>query len=147
MRGPHDLGGIDGFGPVAAETNEPVFHAAWEARALGVVLANGAIGEWTIDQTRAKRESLPPVAYWSLSYYEIWLAAMAELLKERGLASLDEIATGSSRGLLDLHKAHHEIGKVLCWRQDQDCPTDSRRPHKASRLCHGQAGPNRCHTW
>jgi nitrile hydratase beta subunit len=97
MRGPHDLGGMDGFGPVAPEPNEPIFHAAWEKRALGVVLANGAIGEWSIDQSRASREKLPPVAYWSLSYYEIWLAAMAELLKERGLVSLDELATGHSQ--------------------------------------------------
>jgi nitrile hydratase len=98
MRGPHDLGGVDGFGPVAPEPDEPIFHAAWEKRALGVVLANGAIGEWSIDQSRAKRENLPPVAYWSLSYYEIWLAAMAEMLKERGLVSLDELATGHSQG-------------------------------------------------
>jgi len=98
MRGPHDLGGVDGFGPVAPEAKEPIFHAPWEKRALGVVLANGAINEWTIDQSRAKRESLSPVAYWSMSYYEIWLAAMAELLKERGLVSLSELATGHSAG-------------------------------------------------
>jgi nitrile hydratase subunit beta len=98
MRGPHDLGGMDGFGPVMPEPNEPIFHAYWEKRTLGIVLANGAIGEWTLDQTRAKRESLPPVAYWTLSYYEIWLAAMAELLKERGLVTLNELATGHSEG-------------------------------------------------
>jgi nitrile hydratase beta subunit len=98
MRGPHDLGGMVGFGPVAPEPNEPIFHAEWEKRALGVVLANGAIGEWSIDQSRAGRERLPPVAYWTLSYYEIWLAGMAELLKERGLVSLDELATGHSEG-------------------------------------------------
>ncbi len=96
MRGPHDLGGVDGFGPVVPEPNEPIFHSSWEKRALGVVLANGAIGEWSLDQTRAKRESLPAVAYWTLSYYEIWLAAMAELLKERGIVSLAELATGRS---------------------------------------------------
>ena len=63
MRGPHDLGGVDGFGPVAPESNEPLFHAAWERRALGVVLANGAIGEWTIDQSRAKRESVATTTF------------------------------------------------------------------------------------
>lgn len=94
MRGPHDLGGVGGFGPVQPERDEPLFHEPWERRALGVVLATGALGEWSIDQSRAKRESLAPVAYWTLSYYEIWLAGMAELLKERGLVSLDEIASG-----------------------------------------------------
>lgn len=36
MNGPQDLGGQMGFGPVAPEPNEPLFHADWEKRALGV---------------------------------------------------------------------------------------------------------------
>ena len=34
MDGVHDLGGMDNFGPVRPEADEPVFHADWEARAL-----------------------------------------------------------------------------------------------------------------
>ena len=30
MNGVHDMGGMHGFGPVAAEPNEPVFHHDWE---------------------------------------------------------------------------------------------------------------------
>ena len=30
MNGIHDLGGMQGFGPVEREENEPVFHADWE---------------------------------------------------------------------------------------------------------------------
>ena len=36
MNGPQDLGGQMGFGAIAPEPNEPIFHAAWERRALGV---------------------------------------------------------------------------------------------------------------
>ena len=32
--GVHDLGGMQGFGPVEIETDEPVFHADWERRGL-----------------------------------------------------------------------------------------------------------------
>jgi hypothetical protein len=32
MNGVHDMGGMDGFGPIPIEQNEPVFHAEWEAR-------------------------------------------------------------------------------------------------------------------
>ena len=32
MNGVHDMGGMHGMGPVRAETNEPVFHEAWEGR-------------------------------------------------------------------------------------------------------------------
>ena len=30
MDGVHDLGGVNGFGPVQREENEPVFHEDWE---------------------------------------------------------------------------------------------------------------------
>jgi hypothetical protein len=65
MNGPHDLGGQMGFGPVAPETDEPVFHADWERRALGVTLASGTLGAWTIDESRHARESLHPATYYS----------------------------------------------------------------------------------
>ncbi|MES1151835.1 MAG: hypothetical protein ABUL54_08070, partial [Dongia sp.] len=28
----HDMGGMDGFGSIEREADEPVFHAAWERR-------------------------------------------------------------------------------------------------------------------
>ena len=74
MNGVHDMGGLQGFGPVAPEADEPLFHAAWERRALGLTLAMGATGQWNIDQSRAARESLPPAQYLASSYYQIWLA-------------------------------------------------------------------------
>ena len=46
MNGPQDLGGMMGFGPVTPEANEPVFHAEWEKRALGIALAFGAARLW-----------------------------------------------------------------------------------------------------
>lgn len=85
MRGPQDLGGRMGFGPVAPEANEPLFHADWEARALGITLACGALGHWTLDESRHARESLPPAVYYSASYYEIWTRALEVLLNRHGL--------------------------------------------------------------
>jgi nitrile hydratase len=32
MNGVHDMGGMDGFGAVVPEQDEPVFHADWERR-------------------------------------------------------------------------------------------------------------------
>jgi len=83
-----------GFGPVKAEPNEPVFHADWEKRALGVTLASGALGEWNIDISRHARETLHPADYLSSSYYEIWIKALSKLLASRGLVSAEEIAAG-----------------------------------------------------
>jgi nitrile hydratase len=94
MNGPHDLGGAMGFGPVAPEPNEPLFHAAWEKRALAVTLACGGLGAWTIDESRHARESLPPAQYLSSSYYAIWIAALETLLKRHGFVSDEERAAG-----------------------------------------------------
>jgi len=87
-----DLGGRAGFGAVTPEPEGELFHAAWEPRALALTLAMGATGSWNIDASRAARETLPNYA--ALSYYEIWIGALENLLAERGLVAADELAAG-----------------------------------------------------
>lgn len=94
MNGPQDLGGQMGFGPVAPEANEPVFHADWEKRALGVTLTAGAMGHWNIDESRHARESLHPADYYASSYYEIWIKALETLLDRHGFVNPAERAEG-----------------------------------------------------
>jgi nitrile hydratase len=94
MNGVHDMGGMQGFGPVQPEADEPWFHAPWERRALGLTLALGASGQWNIDQSRSARESLPPAVYLGSSYYEIWIRALEVLLLQRGLVSDEELRRG-----------------------------------------------------
>ena len=44
MNGAHDMGGMHGFGPVQPEgAGEPLFHAPWERRALGLTLAKNLL--------------------------------------------------------------------------------------------------------
>jgi nitrile hydratase subunit beta len=97
VNGAQDLGGMMGFGPIAPEKDEPVFHAEWEKRALAVTLAAGALGEWSVDRSRLMRESLHPVDYLTSSYYEVWIKALEQLLVAHGLATAEEIARGQSR--------------------------------------------------
>ena len=94
MNGPHDLGGQMGFGPVAPEANEPIFHAEWEKRALGVTLCAGAMGAWTIDESRHMRENLHPADYYASSYYEIWIKALERLLARHAFVSAADLAQG-----------------------------------------------------
>ena len=94
MNGVHDMGGQQGFGPVLLEVNEPLFHAAWESRAMAVTVAMGASGQWNIDLSRAARESLPPAIYLSSTYYEIWIRALEKLMLERGMVTQAELASG-----------------------------------------------------
>ena len=94
MNGPHDLGGQMGLGPVAPEIDEPVFHAEWEKRALGLTLASGALGAWNIDESRHARENRHPVDYLSSSYYEIWIKGLERLLTRQGFVSERDLAEG-----------------------------------------------------
>lgn len=94
MNGPQDMGGRQGFGPVAPEKGEPVFHADWEKRALALTLAMGAAGKWTLDESRHARETLPPAEYLLFSYYEIWIAALTKLLIRHGLVTEEEASSG-----------------------------------------------------
>jgi nitrile hydratase len=94
MNGGQDLGGVHGLGPVRPEPNEPVFHAEWERRAMALTIATGMLGRWNIDRSRHARENRHPAAYLTLSYYELWLAGITQLLAEEGLVSADELAAG-----------------------------------------------------
>ena len=60
MDGIHDLGGMDGFGRIEAEPDEPVFHAAWEGRVMAMQRAMMYAGAWNIDMLRYAQERLPP---------------------------------------------------------------------------------------
>ena len=92
MNGGADLGGMMGFGPVVQEEDEPLFHAPWEARALGIVVALGACGQWNIDAARSAREDMHPGDYTRTPYYAIWLKAAKRLMVEKGMLTEAEIA-------------------------------------------------------
>ena len=95
MNGVHDMGGLQGFGPVRPEPNEPLFHADWEKRAMAITVAMGASGQWNIDLSRSARESLPPAVYLGSSYYEIWIRGLEALLLQRGMVSASELASAT----------------------------------------------------
>lgn len=80
-----DVGGRQGFGPVAPERDEPVFHHDWERDVFALTLAMGGTGAWTLDRSRYMRETLPPAQYYGASYYEIWFAALERLLADSGV--------------------------------------------------------------
>jgi nitrile hydratase beta subunit len=95
MNGVHDMGGMHGMGPIEHETNEPVFHARWEARAFALTLAMGAWRKWNIDASRHERELIPAAEYLRSSYYEKWIAGLVGLSVKSGLVLREEIVSGS----------------------------------------------------
>lgn len=94
MDGVHDLGGVEGFGPVLVEVDEPVFHHPWEGRVLGLRLLMGFWRRWNIDANRHSLERLAPSDYLSMSYYEKWMAGLVDISTEAGLITRDEVERG-----------------------------------------------------
>jgi nitrile hydratase subunit beta len=91
MNGPHDMGGMHGFGPIVREQNEPVFHEDWERTVVGIQRAIRARGIINIDESRHGIERMPPAEYLAASYYERWLSSLERNLVEKGLITRQEL--------------------------------------------------------
>jgi nitrile hydratase subunit beta len=85
-----DMGGMDGFGPIQREADEPVFHEPWEGRVFGMLITVALAGE-PVDSFRHRLESLDPAQYLSSSYYERFLSVMEGALVDAGTLSRQEI--------------------------------------------------------
>jgi nitrile hydratase beta subunit len=94
MNGVHDMGGMQGMGPIQYEKNEPVFHARWEARMRALSQAMWAWPQLNIDASRYQIEMIPPAEYLLNSYYENWFAGLTGLILKRGLVTSAEIESG-----------------------------------------------------
>lgn len=88
------MGGMDGFGKVEPEPNEPVFHENWEGRVMAMVRAMGAQGAFNIDMSRFYREALPPHVYLASSYYKKWFLGLEDLLVAKGYIAPDDVKSG-----------------------------------------------------
>ena len=90
MNGIHDLGGMDGFGPVVPERDEPVFHEGWERHVFATTLATmGPV--YNLDEFRHAIERMGNLHYLEGSYYEHWLASLETLLTEKGILDRAEL--------------------------------------------------------
>lgn len=92
MNGVHDMGGMQGMGPIQREQNEPVFHSPWEGRMFAIDRA--LVRKWNIDAGRHQIELIPSADYLRMSYYEKWLTRNIELLVKQGLVTREEISSG-----------------------------------------------------
>ena len=103
MKKVHDIGGSNEYGKIPFSVNskgdfiddEYVFKYSWHAKALAITLASGALGEWTLDESRHARECLPPKDYKNFTYYERWLASLVNLLINKKIVSLNDIISFS----------------------------------------------------
>jgi nitrile hydratase subunit beta len=93
MNGIHDMGGMQGMGPIEYEEKEPVFHAPWEGRVLAMTRAVTATGKLQ-GGLRPPIESLTAFEYLRMSYYEKWLASLTARVVASGLLTRAELENG-----------------------------------------------------
>ena len=84
------MGGLQGFGPVDMESDEPVFHEDWERRALRLMWAAAGAGHMA-GRFRHAIERMDPTWYLASPYYEHWLAATATAMVEAGVITQPEL--------------------------------------------------------
>lgn len=89
LRRHHDMGGLDA-GPVERAEHD---YAPWEKRtdAIMRLMSDPKRGVLTVDELRRAIEELGPGAYDDMSYYERWMAGIANLLIEKGVIHVDEL--------------------------------------------------------
>lgn len=82
-----DLGGAEGWGPVAPpREDEPVFAHEWEGRAFALTLLSmGRVSGQNLDAFRRALGDLDEDAYFADGYYGRWLNASEEMLIESGI--------------------------------------------------------------
>jgi hypothetical protein len=89
MRRHHDMGG-EPAGPVERTEHD---YAHWEKRVDAILrlLVSPPCKVMTVDELRRGIEELGPGAYDELSYYQRWIASIANNLLEKGVVTVDEL--------------------------------------------------------
>ena len=92
MDGVHDLGGVNGFGPVEIEVGEPVWHESWEPIAYAAIFVGaGTLNAFTIDELRHAIERMEPRHYFASTYYERIVTGVATLFVEKGILTGEDL--------------------------------------------------------
>ena len=122
MNGIHDMGGMHGFGPVPREEDEPVFHAPWEGRIFGIMLAVGPHRLFPRHGgLRAGLENLAPARYLASSYYERWVLALEGAVVEKGVVTAEELDARTEflhqkpEASLVRREDPEQVGRTLEW--------------------------------
>ena len=104
MDGVHDMGGMQGFGPVPL-TEDTVFDHEWQRRAFAMAELLAWSVPYAADTHRHAIERLAPVDYLGRNYFEKWAMATQTLVAEAGMADAGELASGQKS--FDIAQADH----------------------------------------
>ncbi len=93
MDGIHDMGGVEGYGPIPYTPNEEIdVGHRWESTAGAAVFALLRSGLTNIDAHRHRIERLDPDRYLPITYWGRWLAAVEAAMIEQQITTPAEVA-------------------------------------------------------
>jgi Nitrile hydratase beta subunit len=87
MRGYHDMGGL----PAGAVEKCEHAYAPWEKRTHALLILLMGRNVINVDELRRAIEALGAEEYDRMTYYERWIAAMTNLLLQKGALTTDEL--------------------------------------------------------
>ncbi len=102
--GVHDMGGMQGFGPVVVPGADAPYHHDWEARILALSVLTG-FERLRVNSGRADREEIPPAEYLAAGYFDRWVYST-----ERGLVENGAIQPGEVEAMIERLRAGEEVG-------------------------------------
>ncbi len=83
--GIHDMGGTQGWGRVAIEPDEPVFHEPWESKAFAFGALSARLSGTNLDAMRHAIDRHHPYDYLVDGYYGRWLGCVETMLVDSGV--------------------------------------------------------------
>ena len=138
--GYHDIGGLEGAGPVlAAGADRP--HAHWEKRIhalCGILVSKGLL---SVDEMRRGWEQLQPEAYSKMSYYEKWASSITQIMLERGVLSEASLVNQRGPEVESDTVVRFFPGDIVRVKREEEFKTRWRKPHlRTPGYCHGCYG-------
>jgi nitrile hydratase subunit beta len=85
MDGIHDMGGMQGWGRVSIDPNEPVFAEPWEAKAFAFGALSARLSGGNLDAMRHAIDRQHPYDYLVDGYYGRWLGCVETQLVDTGV--------------------------------------------------------------
>lgn len=96
MDGIHDLGGKEGFGPVAVDQGDKAFDHDWQRRMWAMARSGSRGKDITIDWWRHVIECMVPADYLAFNYHLKWCTTFLVSLVDSGVFTLDEVLLGKT---------------------------------------------------
>lgn len=100
MDGIHDMGGMQGFGPVPYDPADGPWHEPWEPRAMAIVSLTINATHANTDEFRHAIERIPPADYLTATYFGRWLRGAERLAADVDLFGDAHVPERQARGSL-----------------------------------------------